>query len=203
MRGFVSKAQLDVAAPHLERLFDQWAQLDGRHTFGDPSDDCVDAVFLEPGEWLEIQGVPEFAIHEQGLDAVLARAFSHFGMKAFAGFDKRCQQMHGASPGLICDGLGDGRGTLFDHGHITLRAILRTKFRKQQAQEMPNFSHRRHRRLAATTRDALFNGHCRRNTRDQIDLRLLHLLHKSARIHRHAVKESALPLGKHEIKGQR
>ena len=49
----------------------------------------------------------------------------------------------------------------------------------------------------------MFNGHGRRQTGNQIDIRPLQLLGKLARIRRHGIEEPPLSLGKKDVKSQR
>src|SRR5438132_1600418 len=67
---------------------------------------------------------------------------------------------------------------------------------------MIDFRNGRDGRLPAPARDALFDGDTWRQALDQIDIRFFKLLDELARVGRHAVEKSALPLRKKNVEGQ-
>ena len=199
----VGELQLDRALAHLQRLLDHGPQLHGCSSLLHVCNHRIDRVLLEAFELLEVQRAHQLAIHQQGLDALLARVLRHIGVEAFARLDQRREHMQRALLRLLRRRAENGGHALLAHRDLAVRAVLRAKLREQQTQEVIHLRHRRHRGLATAARDALLNRHRGWHACDEVHVRLLHLLHKRPRIDRHRIEEAPLTFSKDEIKRER
>ena len=192
--------QLGRAFADFQRPQDHLAHFRGRLRF---THYHVNGMLAEAVELLEALHRHKCAVHEKLAEPLLLRPLRHVGMKTLARLDERRQHSHAALAGQAFGAFGHRRGSLFLHGHVAFWTKLRSQLGEHQPQEMINFRDRRHRRFAAAARDPLFDGHARRQSRDQVHIGLFELLDELPCIRRHRIEKSPLPFRKENVEGER
>ena len=151
----------------------------------------------------ELLGLDQLAVHQKPLVAVPLRPRGHVLVVALARFDQRGEDLHRAGRGRVTQLRGDVREGGGGDGDAAVGAELRAELRVEQAQEVVDLGDRGHGGFSAAPRDALLDGHRRRETGDVVHIGLLHLLDELAGVGGHAVEEAALSLGKEDVEGER
>ena len=167
----------------LQRARERFAQLrlvagrDGQAHHGQ-----LDGVFLEAVDAREVRGRQELAIDPQMREAARARPVGQLGVHALAADDQRRQQTNRLAAIARHDLRGNALGRLRLHGGAVVHAVLHAQLDVEQAQKVPHLGRRAHGGFAPAARQALLDGHRRRDAVHRIDLGPTRRLHDAARV---------------------
>ena len=128
----------------------------------------------------EVGGRQEVAIHPQMRVAARTRPVGQLGIDALAVEHQRREQADVLAAKVRQQLRGDAVGRLRLHGSPVMDAMLRAQLDVEQTQEVPDLGRGAHRALAPATREALLNGHRRRDAIDRVHLGAACGLHDAA-----------------------
>src|SRR5690606_22078249 len=145
----------------------------------------------------------EGAIDPQVRVALGAGPLGQVGVIALARRDQRRQQADVLAFVFAQQARHDLVGVLRLYRHLAVGAILRAQLHIQQPQEMVDFGHGGHGRLAAAAAGALFDGHRGRYAENGVHVRLAGRLDDGARIGVERFQVAPLPFVEQDVEGQR
>ena len=147
---------------------------------------------------VQIDGIIErahLAVDAHAAKALRAQVLEQLGILALASTNHRRQHKCATALPRRQYLIGDLVGRLTLNDATALRTVWRTHARKQQAQVVINLGYGTNRRPGILGRRLLVDRHGRRQTVNRIQIRLIHLAQKLARIARKALNVSTLALG--------
>ena len=194
--------QMCGAAADLERALREIARFQNSFRV-DHADDDVDGVFFKAFEFSKVRNRNQRSIDIECVETLPFRPARDIGVKTFARFDKRRENLERTAFRRRLNLFHNRSQALLFDRQIAVRTKLRAGFCEQEPQEMINLRDGRDRRFAAAARDALLDGHARRQTLDKIDIGFFELLDKLPRVGRHAVEKAALAFRKEDVERER
>src|SRR5580765_6858980 len=153
----------------------------------------LDRVLAEARESRPWRGREHLPIDAQRAKAFLRGPPGQVGVIALARDDERSEQCDTPRTIITHQPRGDRSARLRLDGDIAVRAVLRTEFHVQQAQEVVDLGERRNGALAAAPAGALLDGHGRWDAEDRVHIGARRRLHELSRVGVQGLEITALP----------
>ena len=147
-------------------------------------------------------GDPRFAVDAHACESVAKSPFKQFLIVPLATPYYRRQNCYASPVAGFQDGVDDLIDGLLDDWRVTIDAVLNADARKEQAKEVVDLGHRANGRTGIVRHRLLFDGNCRREPFDEIDVRAFHQSEKLACIRRKTFNVPTLSLGINRVKGE-
>ncbi len=167
-------------------------------------DDRLDGVLLAQLElWQFVVEVDHLAVDPGAHEPLGAQLLQHLDVLALAVSNDRGEQHQLAALGQVehrVDHLRDGLGVQF---LAVIGAARRAHPGVHQAQVVVNLGHRAHRRARVVAGRLLFDGNCRRQALDAVDIGFLHHRQELPRVGRQRLDVAPLAFRVDGVEGQR
>ena len=161
--------EMGCATPDLERALCKIARFQDSSDVDHANDD-VDGVFFKAFEFSKVCNRNKRSVDIKRVETLPFRPARDIGVKTFTRFHEWRENLERPAFRRRFNLFHDCRDALFFDRQIAIGTELRSRFCKQEPQEMINFRDGRDRRFPSAARHALLDRHARRQTLDQIDI---------------------------------
>ncbi len=193
-----------VAAREIEGLLESLTQaLEFVRARLQSIDDGLDRVTLVAFELGHVFDARDEAIDASTHEALLAQPVEQLLVLTLAIAHERREQHHVLARAVAQHLLDDVLGGLRTNGQLAVRAVRSTGARVEDAQVIDDLRQGPDRRARPALNRLLIDGDRRRETRDRLDVGLLHVAQELARVRRERLEETPLSLAEQRVEGQR